>query len=245
MAYSCVNANCPRVPNMSNPSVLQNGGATGTSTQNNALSINNAAETVANFRRQAIGGTPPGTPTGLRASVNGNLVTLSWNAVTSDKEWAADAATSYTLQVGTSPGVYNLLTLNVGNTTTVSGAAPGGTFVWRVVANNGGGSGTPSSEATFTVGSCLAPAAPQNPGFTVSGSLVTVTWSAPLSGTSPFTYVVEAGSTPGAANLFNGNIGASTTLQAQAPPGVYYVRVRAQNTCGTGPVSAERVIVVP
>ena len=245
MAYSCVNGNCPRIPNMSNPTVLNNGGATGTQTQNNALSINNAAETVANFRRQALTGTPPSAPTGLRASVNGNLVTLSWNAVMSDTLPAFDAATSYTLQVGTSPGVYSLLTLNVGNTTTVSGNAPGGTFVWRVIANNSAGNSAPSSESSFTVGTCLAPAAPQNLGFSVSGSLVILTWSAPLSGTTPFTYVVEAGSTSGAANLFNGNIGGSTTLQAQAPPGVYYVRVRAQNTCGTGPASAERVIAVP
>jgi hypothetical protein len=49
MAYNCPSG-CPRVNYFSNPNVNYAGYPTGTSTQNNALSINNTAYTVANFR---------------------------------------------------------------------------------------------------------------------------------------------------------------------------------------------------
>lgn len=245
MAYGCPNSSCPRVPNMSNPSIIHNGGATGSSAQNNALSVNNAAQTVANFRQRATG-TPPGVPTGLRATVTANAVTLAWNAVTADTAAAADAASSYTLQVGTASGAANLFSQNVGNTTSVSGTVPSGTYFWRVTAVNASGQSAPSSEATFTVGSCVVPSAPQN--FTIStggGRVVTLLWNTPAVGTGPFTYLLEAGSATGLANLFNGGVGGLTTLSVQSPPGTYFVRARAQNACGVSAASTERVIVVP
>lgn len=48
MAYDC--PGCPRVRHFSNPGVNYNGWTTGTSTQNNARSINNVRTTVANWR---------------------------------------------------------------------------------------------------------------------------------------------------------------------------------------------------
>jgi hypothetical protein len=243
MAYSCLNASCPRVAHMSNPSVLYNGAVTGSSSQNNALSINTAAETVANFRQAGVS-TPPGVPTGLRSNVTGNVVTLAWNPVTSDSLKAADAATSYVLQVGTAPLLSNLFAQNIGNLTSVSGAVPAGTYYWRVVAVNSGGEGPPSGEAVFTIGACTAPGAPQNLDFSMAGRVVTLTWAA-ATGTTPLAYVIEVGSSPGLANLFTGSVGAVTVFTAAAPPGVYFVRVRAQNTCGIGPPSGERTIVVP
>ena len=59
MAYDCPGG-CPRVLHFSNPNVNYSGAPTGTVAQhNNALSINNAANTVANFRQAVGGGTPP------------------------------------------------------------------------------------------------------------------------------------------------------------------------------------------
>jgi hypothetical protein len=229
---------------------MQSGGATGTSAQNNALSINNAAETVANFRQQStppppLPATPPGVPTGLRSTISGSTVTLAWNAVTSDWSMAADPATSYRLQVGNAPGTSNLFSQNVGNTTSVSGTVPAGTYFWRVVAMNGAGQSAPSSEATFTVGACIAPGAPQAVTSSVAGNVVTLSWMPPASGTVPVSYVLEAGSASSLANLYNGPIGALTSLTVAVPRGTYFVRVRAQNACGVGPTSAERVVVVP
>jgi peptidyl-Asp metalloendopeptidase len=52
MAYDC-SPSCPRVLHFSNPNVFYNGWVTGTSTQNNATSINNVRTVVANFRAEA------------------------------------------------------------------------------------------------------------------------------------------------------------------------------------------------
>lgn len=51
MAYDC-SPSCPRVLHFSNPSVYYSGAVTGTSTQNNATSINNVRTVVANFRTE-------------------------------------------------------------------------------------------------------------------------------------------------------------------------------------------------
>ena len=56
-------------------------------------------------------------------------------------------------------------------------------------------------------------------------------------------YVVEAGLSPGAtdAGVFQTS---ATSIAGAAAPG-YYIRVRARNDCGAGPVSREIAIEVP
>lgn len=249
MAYACSPGSCPRVLNLSNPAVTQNGGATGTANQNNALSINNAANTVANFRQAQTPPpiTPPSAPTGLLSQVTGTTVRLSWNAVTTDGTWLPSAATSYTLQVGTAASLSNVFLASVGNLTTVSGTAPPGTYYWRVVAVNSAGPSPVSAEANFTVGAaCTPPGAPQNFTFSLAARTVTLSWGAAAAGGAATTYIVEVGSATGLANLLTFPTGSTaTTLTAQAPPGAFYVRIRAQNACGTSAPSGERVIVVP
>jgi len=59
------------------------------------------------------------------------------------------------------------------------------------------------------------------------------------------TFVIEAGSAPGATNIAVFDTGGSgTALTAVATPGTYFVRVRARNTCGTSPPSNEVVVTV-
>ena len=59
MAYDCP-VSCPRILYFSNPAVNYNAAPTGTVAQNNnALSINNARTTVANWRQQVVANTPP------------------------------------------------------------------------------------------------------------------------------------------------------------------------------------------
>ncbi len=59
MAYDCP-VSCPRILYFSNPAVNYNAAPTGTVAQNNnALSINNARNTVANWRQQVVANTPP------------------------------------------------------------------------------------------------------------------------------------------------------------------------------------------
>ncbi len=65
----------------------------------------------------------------------------------------------------------------------------------------------------------------------MTGRLVTLTWGAAAGATS---YVVEAGSASGLANLAVLPVGANPALTVTAPPGTYFVRVRGLNGCGAG-----------
>jgi hypothetical protein len=239
MAYSCPSG-CPRIANFSNPAVINasNGRGTGTAAQNNALSINNTAATVANFRQQ-VTVTVPSAPTNLRSQASASNATIAWDAVSS--------ATGYAIQVGSASGVYNLLpNLPIGNTTTVSGSVGPGTYYWRVLASNSAGTSAPSAEAQITVGGCTAPGPPQNFTHTIAGGrVVTLTWASPTVGAGPFSYTIDAGSASGLSNVLVAPVGGITSISVAAPPGTYFVRVRASNGCATSSGSNERTIVVP
>ena len=71
---------------------------------------------------------------------------------------------------------------------------------------------------------------------------MTLTW---VSVPGPTSYVVEAGSVSGAANLAVIDTGSvSPILMATAPPGTYFVRVRARNACGLSGPSNQVVVIV-
>ena len=236
MAYECAERPCPRVLHFSNPEVMQNGGPTGTQWQNNTQSINQAALTVANFRQAATPAVAT-APAGLRSEVNGNTVTVAWEP---------SSATSYILQVGTAAGTTDRFNQSVGNVTAVSGVVANGTYFWRVIAVTAAGRSAPSAEGQFTVAPpCVSPTAPHSLGFSLNGRVVSLTWAAPARGTLPPSYTVEAGSASGFADLVIASVGETTGVTMSAPPGTYFVRVRAHNACGTSGASNEQVIAVP
>jgi hypothetical protein len=247
MAYNCSGGTCPRILNYSNPAVRHIGNLTGTETQNNALTIINAAVAVSNFRqRRPVVVTPPAPPTGLNAQVSQLTATLSWNPVADNLGLGTSAATGYVLQVGSHPGHYNLLTAPVSGIT-FSGSAWPGTYYWRVIGTNSAGTGAPSAEAQFTLSSCAAPGAPWNFTHVVgAGNIVTLSWAPPASGAGPFAYTIDVGSGPGLTNLLSAPVGGATSISVAAPSGTFYVRVRAANTCApSSPPSNERTIAVP
>jgi hypothetical protein len=90
-----------------------------------------------------------------------------------------------------------------------------------------------------------APAAPTNLTASVAGSSVTLRWSAPQDGTVD-TYVIEAGSASGLADLATVNTGTATTIFSAAGvhAGTYFVRVGAGNAAGTSGPSNETVVVL-
>ena len=119
-----------------------------------------------------------------------------------------------------------------------------GTYLVRVRGVNALGTSPPSNEVVLTVGSSVPLPGPPTLNGSVNQTTVSLTWTPSSTGGAPTSYVVEAGTAPGASNLFVGNVGGGTQLSATIGAGVYYVRVRGVNTAGTGPVSNEVALTV-
>lgn len=187
----------------------------------------------------------PAAPSNLTASVSGTTVTISWTA-------GGGGQTSYVIEAGSSPGAADFANFDTKSAATFFFAplVPNGTYYVRVRARNADGTSGPSNEVTIVVtgggGPCTAPpGAPTNFTASVSGNTVTVSWQAPagiqVSGAAnaATSYILEAGSTVGASNLFNSDIGNNTSLTATAPNGNYFARARSRNACGTSGPSNE------
>jgi hypothetical protein len=129
--------------------------------------------------------------------------------------------------------------------TTLSAAAPPGTYYVRVRALNAAGRGEPSNEVRLVlgvVGPCAPPPPPTNVSGTAAATLLTLQWS-PAAGATA--YVIDAGSTPGSSNIASFDTGNSnTTFSANAPAGTYFIRLRARNGCGISAPSAEITVTI-
>lgn len=152
------------------------------------------------------------------------------------------------LEAGTGPGLANIasLALAAGSLTFQTAAVPPGTYFVRVRARNDGGTSGPSNEAVLVV-AAPTPGAPTSLSAAVApGGIVTLTWNAPVTGSTVTGYRLEAGSAAGLANLAAMTLAAGPTTFATSgvPPGRYYVRVRALSTGVAGAPSNEVVVVV-
>ena len=187
------------------------------------------------FRIDAAGAIAPGAPSNLAGTVQGNTVSLTWDAPST-----GGAAASYIVEAGSSQGSANLGTATT-TATTLAGAVPTGQYFVRVRAANTVGTSAPSSDVVLNVG-CSPPVAPITLTTTVTGSTVAFAWNVAAGTTST---VVDAGYAAGATAL-------STPFAAPAagitvpgiPAGTYFVRARAVNACGTSGPSVERTVVV-
>jgi hypothetical protein len=88
-----------------------------------------------------VGCTAPNAPTGFAANVNGNTVTLNWNG---------PGATSYVIEVGSAPGLSNVVVAALPPPPVVA-IAPPATYFARLRGQNACGTGPPSSEIVVTV----------------------------------------------------------------------------------------------
>jgi hypothetical protein len=181
-------------------------------------------------------------PISLSNTVVGSTVTLTWTA-------PAGSVTSYVIEAGSSSGLANLANFSTGNalTTFSTTGVPAGTYFVRVRAVDATlAAGSASNEVVVVVvgGGCVLPGAPT--GLTTptnSGGTVTLSWIAGPG--SPTSYILEAGSAPGLANLASVDVGASTSFTATGVvAGNYFVRVRGRSACGIGPASIEITVVV-
>ncbi len=186
---------------------------------------------------------PPGAPTSVQASANGNTLNMTWGAPTSGA-----APTNYTLIARTAAGGPVLGTAALGNVTSFSAVAPNGGFVLSLVASNAFGTGPESAGVSVTLPAVPAPpSAPRTLAASVVGSTATLTWAAPASGGAVANYVLAAGLTPGfAVPLGVLPLPAAPLSYAipGIPPGTYYLRLQAQNAGGTSAASNEVTVTV-
>jgi hypothetical protein len=110
--------------------------------------------------------------------------------------------------------------------------------------------GTYAVTLTWIQGQCPSvlspPGEPTNLTASVTGSSVTLNWSAPTSGGAVASYVVEAGVTPGSSNVTVVDTGSTATslTATSVPTGAYFVRVKGKNAAGTSGPSNEVAVLV-
>ena len=185
-------------------------------------------------------GNRPRNVSSLQAVSNQGLVTLTWT----DPDGCS--GTTYQVAVGTTPGAADVQMLSaVGNSTTTLLSA--GTYYARVAAIADSGISDPT-DLQFTVrqSGCAVPRFRTGLTSLVVGRAVSLWWS-PLEpdvakeddGVAPVSYVIEAGSVSGAADIGAAPTGRNSSFFTAAPPGIYFVRVRPVNTCGAGRPSSD------
>jgi hypothetical protein len=180
--------------------------------------------------------TAPGEPTALVGTATGLNASFSWSAPAS-----GGALSDYVLEAGRSTGASDAATVTLpASATTFAATGAPGTYYVRVRGRNACGSAVSNEVAVTLSSTCAMPAAPGQPSAVVTGPAVAVSWAPAAGATS---HVFEAGWLPGQANLVNMTINGAS-LAAPAPPGVYFVRARGQNACGTGPASADTMVAV-
>ena len=179
----------------------------------------------------------PDPPQNLTHVVAGTTVTLSWTAP------PGVSPTSYLVEASVNPGGPLVATLQVSGTSLTVPNVPPGVYYVHVRALNGALRSGPSNVVAVTVvNPCPAPPQPPQLIVRATGLFVTLNWGS--SGGCPATsYVVVAGSTPGAADIAVANMGAATALSVNAPPRTYYARVIAFNAYGHA-FSEERALSV-
>ncbi|HUE89603.1 MAG TPA: fibronectin type III domain-containing protein [Vicinamibacterales bacterium] len=178
---------------------------------------------------------PPGAPRHLRGSALDTNVHLAW-------QHGAGPVTTYVLEVGSSPGLRDLMMLALGPGTELRGSAAHGTYAVRLAAVNDCGWSLWGTEMLVVVGT--VPGAPASLSQDVTGTLVNLSWSAPTGGAPVTRYLIEAMTASGPF-AYDTASPATAFSHMNTPPGSYVVTVRAGNTAGFGPPSAPVTVVVP
>ncbi len=180
---------------------------------------------------------PPSAPENAMSETDGSTVRISWQI----GETGGSPA-YYQLEAGSAEGLADLLVTTTTMSNLVVSGVPDGRYFVRVRGVNAFGPSGPSSEVVVDVGCTGPPAGPT--GFTATphgGGGVSLAWDAVPGATS---YVIEAGSGPGQADLAVIPVGNALAVAGVVPPGTYYTRIRAITACGVSAPSAELVVPV-
>ena len=180
----------------------------------------------------------PSPPTNLTADVSagsgGAQVSLQWAAGSDATSYQVEVVQPFLAPIDTNSRLPMFSATGV----------PNGVYRVQVRAANPLGASAPSNIVDVVVGSstpCVAPGAPTGVAASFNNGTATMNWSAVAGATS---YVVRAGLIPSGSELFNGNVGNTTSVGASGLPAGFraFGRVYALNACGTSGPSAEVII---
>jgi hypothetical protein len=186
----------------------------------------------------------PDAPVGLAADVRDDVVTLTWEPSPS-----GPAPSAYIVEAAPAGTSAFAEVARTEMPTFAATRVPAGTWEARVRAVTAGGSSVPSTTVSIAAVTCTtAPSVPLGlwtmTSVGLSTRLVTLQWSAPSTG-SVESYIVEAGSSPGNADLGSFVVPFPRSFfEVPLPPGIRaFVRVLGQNACGTGAATADVALV--
>jgi Fibronectin type III domain len=176
-----------------------------------------------------------------RVPVSAASLTVEWDPPT-------DGVTvGYLLWGGLTSGNYTH-SIDVGAVTRfrIVGLPAGTIFYFAVQAYDASGARSPlSREVSGAAGApprCHQPPGRPQLAADVIGSSVRLSWSH-AGGDRPTDYVLDVGSAPGQANIASARLPAATTsVTAEAPPGIYFLRIAALNACGASIPSRELAV---
>ena len=178
---------------------------------------------------------PPGAPANLRATVNGNRVSLSWDA-------ASGAVAGYVLEGGVGPGEVMASIPTGQSAPTFTFDAPTGAFYIRLHAIGAGGRSEPSNEIQILVNVPQPPSAPAVLRGLANGSNLALSWTNTFTGGQPTSLVLDV----------SGAITTSLPLPLSesfeysgVPPGTYTFTVRAANSAGPSSSSNPVTLAFP
>ena len=175
--------------------------------------------------------TVPVAPTGAAATAGAGQATITWTDPTDN---GGSAITGYT--VSSTPWSMGCTVSGATATGCVVNGLNGGTsYTFTVYAINAIGTSagsTPSNAVTPTTPTI--PGTPTNVVALGTGGTAIITWAVPTTGGSPASYTVTSnmGQTCTA-------VGARTCTITGLPYGIYFFTVKATNSAGTGPASAQ------
>ena len=180
-------------------------------------------------------------PQNVTVRVKGaSAISLSFDPVVSDDQ--ASAATGYRVYAGPTPTGPVLYSVTIGSTSGTIAIPNGvaGTYYVAVAAGNSAGVGPSSVPIAFTI-PCVAPSAPSLLHGIGAPGTATAAWTAVSGATS---YVLQAGTAPGLADLFSDDIGSRTAASATGLPVGFraYIRVMAVNACGQSRPTSDLLI---
>jgi hypothetical protein len=176
----------------------------------------------------------PPAPPGLEAQLFGQTVVVQWTFPTYPP---GCFPSGLRLLAGHSPGTTDVLDMDVPDwhiTRRQFDSVPFGSYHVRVRVDRYGVPSAPSNEVRLDIG-CTAPPAIVNPRADVLGNAVRYSWGYASFHTSDFGVSLEAGSSPGAADIAALPVpsGAQMGFNVAGAAGTYFTRLRATNACGS------------